>query len=1107
MKTYARLQMLIGWLTLWPALTTVRAVPPAPSFPPMYYTAEGAGKILRYDEHGKVVWEFPAQMARDIQCLTNVNVLFCYNNNYNSRRHDNPSGVMEVTPQKQVVFHFQTTGQVWSCQRLLDGRTLVGNASRGELMLVNPKGVLEKTIHILNTPGHSAMRHVRATPNGRFLVAEESAKAVREYDGEGHLTREIKTPWPPFSIAVQPDGMIIISGQGGMFSINLADTVGWRVSTKDFAALGIRWFAGFQILENGRLLVCNAGGKVPFFAFAPSRTQPRLLWRSDAVLTNLPLGHGISLAAPWLARPKATSTPEDHTITARELQQLGVQEIVFATRTEIAEGHWYANFGYYAPDANRKTYGLGGRLVKLDLDTGATQLLVDDPEGTVRDPAVHYDGKTIVFAWRKGGTDQFHLYSINADGSGLKQLTEGQFDDIEPSWLPDGGIVFVSSRCKRWVNCWLTQVANIHRCDADGKNIRQLSANLEHDNTPWVLPDGRILYQRWEYVDRSQVNYHHLWTMYPDGTSQMVFFGNEHPGSVYIDAKPIPDSDDVVLINSPGHGRREHAGYLATVNARNGPDDLSMLYNVSREGNVRDPWPFSTNTFMAAEEREIRLFDATGKSRQVYVLPPEWADVTLHEPRPLLPHPREALIQPRAKPEEATGVLACMNVYQGRNMEGVKLGDIKKLLVLESLPKPINYTGGMEPLTYGGSFTLERIVGTVPVEADGSANFELPALRAFFFVALDEQGRSVKRMQSFCTVMPGERTGCIGCHEQRNTTISQTPSGGEPLALRRAPSHVEPVAGIPQVFDYTRDIQPIWDRHCIACHGPEQRPAGDMLMTGDQGPMYSHSYFLLTVRKQVADGRNQPKSNYPPRALGDVASPLMAKLEPSHHNVQMTDAEKNLVRYWINSAAVWPGTYAALGCGMIGGYVENSQVNTDEHLQTIQAGTRVIDRRCMSCHSQEGRQLPRNMSDEGNISFWMPNLGDPRIKYSRHIVFNLSRPEKSLLLLAPLAKSAGGWATEPPPANLKNATNCPAVFASTADPDYQTLLNAIRTGQAMLNEMTRFNMPNFQPRLAYLREMKRYGILPPDFNPTNQTVNVYDLDRRYWESLWYHPTP
>lgn len=158
----------------------------------------------------------------------------------------------------------------------------------------------------------------------------------------------------------------------------------------------------------------------------------------------------------------------------------------------------------------------------------------------------------------------------------MRQLTDGDYDDIEPVYLPDGGIMFVSSRCKRWVNCWLTQVAVLHRCDADGTNIRQISSNNEHENTPWPLPDGRILYQRWEYVDRSQVHYHHLWTTNPDGSGQMTYYGNMEPGILMIDAKPIPGTGKALSLFSPGHGSREHAGKPTIIDPKAGPDALGF---------------------------------------------------------------------------------------------------------------------------------------------------------------------------------------------------------------------------------------------------------------------------------------------------------------------------------------------------------------------------------------------------------------------------------------------------------------------------------------------------------------------------------------------------
>jgi hypothetical protein len=422
-------------------------------------------------------------------------------------------------------------------------------------------------------------------------------------------------------------------------------------------------------------------------------------------------------------------------------------ELIFAVRQPGNDGHWYANFSYYAENPERKAYGKGGGLYCLDLRTGETTALLRDSQGGVRDPQVSYDGKRVLFSWRKGGSDAYHLYELEFDGGRVHQLTDGAFDDFEPAYLPDGGIVFVSSRCKRWVNCWLTQVAVLHRCDADGSHIRALSSNNEQDNTPWVLSDGRVLYTRWEYVDRSQVDFHHLWSCNPDGTAQSVWFGNLHPGTVMIDAKPVPNSLKVVASFSPGHGQREHDGFITLVDPSAGPDAAEFAKQITKAPDFRDPWPFSETSFLAARGPSLVLVDAEGTVEEIFRLSDSEQQMGLqcHEPRPLMPRVREPAIAPLAQPEQPAGRMILADVYQGRNMAGVKRGEIKKLLVLETLPMPVHYTGGMEPISYGGTFTLERILGTVPVEADGSASFEVPALRSVFFVALDQDAELHQR--------------------------------------------------------------------------------------------------------------------------------------------------------------------------------------------------------------------------------------------------------------------------------------------------------------------------------------------------------------------------
>jgi hypothetical protein len=454
--------------------------------------------------------------------------------------------------------------------------------------------------------------------------------------------------------------------------------------------------------------------------------------------------------------------------------------------------------------------------------------------------------------------------------------------------------------------------------------------------------------------------------------------------------------------------------------------------------------------------------DGTGRHALVHRLGPDEqaGGVMVQEPRPIAARPRERVIPPFVDPGQETGRVYVQDVYRGRNMAGVKRGEIKKLLVLEALPKPVNFSGGMEPLTLGGSFTLERILGTVPVEPDGSAFFELPALRSLFFVALDDRDLSVKRMQSFLTVQPGESLSCVGCHESRRTA---PPARGLTMAMNRRPNRLEPIPGVPDVLDFPRDIQPILDRHCVPCHDSERTArggprSGGVVLCGDRGPMYSHSYTWLTFTRQFADGRNA-QGNRAPRTIGSAASPLLAKLGGAHHGVKASAAELRTVRLWIDTGAPYPGTYAALGSGMVGSPTGEPAVGE------------VLGRRCGSCHAREWFHEQR-----------------------REIVCNLSRPDHSLLLRKPLALAGGGY-------GMGRAGDPVTVFANRDDPDYQLLLAALRRAQQRLAEIKRFDMPGFQPNPHYLREMQLYGILPAKLDPATP-VDPYRTDQAYWRSQW-----
>ena len=775
--------------------------------------------------------------------------------------------------------------------------------------------------------------------------------------------------------------------------------------------------------------------------------------------------------------------PESYYQKFRSTAMAGIKEILFVVRKPGTDPHWYANFGYYALDENTYPFplGTGARLCVMDLDSRKVRTLYEVKTGSLRDPQIHYDGKKFIFSCIPDGEKHFHLFEMNLDGTGLKQLTSGEYDDIEPCYLPGGEIVFVSSRTKRWVQCWLTSVATIHRCDANGKNIRELSCNIEHDNTPWLLPNGQILYMRWEYIDRSQVHFHHLWTMNPDGTRQSIYYGNLHPGLLMIDAKPIPNSDQIIVSFSPGHGRREHYGKLTVLSPRKGPDDLTSARPVSTHSDHADPWAFDENHFMAVRQSELQIIDSSGYEQAIFKLSDQeikegfW----VHEPRPIIKHEREPILADATNPSSASGTLILTDIYQGRRMKNIPRGTVKELLVLETLPEPIHYNGGMDQISYGGTFTLQRVLGTVPVSEDGSANMEIPAMRPIFFVALDKDGNPIKRMHSFTSVMPGETTACIGCHEERTDAPGNIYKDKKLFTLiGQKPTPIKPVKDVPEVFDFPRDIQPILNRYCIECHNYERRD-GNADLCGDWTPRTTMSYLTINQFGLLGDNRNRPQSDFEPYQIGSSASKLYKMICENHAGVKMSELDKKIIRFWLNCGGNYAGTYAASGNGIAWSYHEKL-VQEDLNWPELTGMKDSMNKKCNGCHGRRHHYLPQRLTSDS-------------------IFFNMTRPEKSRMLAAPLAKEAGGLG------KCKNKDGSP-IFKSKDDPDYKAIFAYVNKGHIYLTkESQRFSNPQpIVPCRPYVREMIRFGVLPPDHD-YKTPIDVYKTDLKYWETFHYKP--
>ncbi|MBN2291430.1 MAG: hypothetical protein JXM70_03335 [Pirellulales bacterium] len=814
-----------------------------------------------------------------------------------------------------------------------------------------------------------------------------------------------------------------------------------------------------------------------------------------------------------LAGSAWAESTDKSSLVEKTLKAMGdAEEIVFVVRGLCAATQTYATFGEYADEEKYIHAPDGSQLCKLNLRTGKVTVLLDDPKGGYRDPRVHYDGGKILFSYRKGGTHHYHLCEINIDGSDFRQLTFGKRDDVDPVYLPDGGIIFSSSRCNRFIPCNRVPTAIIHRMDAGGGNIQCLSANTLLEDRPAVLPDGRIVYTRWEYTDRAAETFRDLWVMNPDGTGQMVLFGGM--GRPYpkffaeCDALPIPGADGkIVSIFSPALGHRENAGNVMLVDIKAGPDNWSAAKQINPElpnlvwtiglghgrTGFRDPYPLSEDCFLVAKDKSLFILDGNGRTHEIHR-----AEKMVHDPRVIRPRPREPVIPSRVDLRKTTGQFVLADVYRSRNMQGIKRGAIKKLLVLEDLPKPGSKHGLPGMLGWGGLLELRRVLGTVPIEPDGSASFEVPALRAVYFVALDEKNLAVKRMQSFTMLMPGEIQGCVGCHEPRTGT-TDPPGHGTLLALKRPPSRIEPVDGVPGVFDYPRDIQPIWNRHCVSCHNAED-PQGRVILTSDNNEWFTQSFCALHSYDQISDVWAWSElGNNPPYAFGTAASPLMKKIDGSHYDVKLSRREHDLVRLWIESSAPFTGTYALFN------HPQNAVAEplvVSKPVLGKPVGP-IVQKRCLTCHGSVanlGRRGRKQSDDKRSTNGKPPEmLNSPLYCWN---LYNLSHPRKSMILLAPLAKESGGYQW------CKDKDGLPvAAFRDTRDPDYQKILQAIEAAKIRFEQFGRPDIPGFRPGEYYVRWMKRFGILPQDFDPTKDLLDPYKTDEAYWRSLWHRPSP
>lgn len=599
----------------------------------------------------------------------------------------------------------------------------------------------------------------------------------------------------------------------------------------------------------------------------------------------------------------------------------------------------------------------GGELSHLKMNGfwAEEDVLLADTNAVYRDPDIDFDGKRFIFSLKKSAKeDDFHIYEMEMPSKKIRQITFGEkHADIEGIYLPDGNILFNSTRSGSAVDCWFTEVSNMYLCDREGKYMRQVGFDQVHTSNPTLLDDGRVVYTRWDYNDRGQVWTQPLFQMNADGTAQAEYYGlNSWFPTTATHARQIPGTRKI-MATILGHHTPQH-GKMAIIDPEAGRDENEGVRFVAPlripeperidgygqfDDQFQHPYPLNETDFLVSYtplgyhighpmEFGIYWMNVDG-GRELLA-----SDATLSCNQPVL-------LAARKKPFERSsevdytkdkGTYYVQNIYEGNGLRGIQPGTIKKLRVVEiefraaSVGQAHGFGKGGgahtgSPVGVGNtSWDLKKIHGTVDVYEDGSAFFTAPARIPLYFQALDDRGFVVQTMRSWSTLQPGEFQSCVGCHEHKNSVpVSEHPVS---IAMNKGVQEITPRdnEGL-RHFSYITEVQPIWDQHCVKCHnGVTQKMSlkGELKVVDTQTKRkFSDSYLSLThAYKMTSDNdswqgvTDHPEVNWisalseptflKPYFAGAATSNLITRMQKGHGATKVSEEEIAKVALWLD---------------------------------------------------------------------------------------------------------------------------------------------------------------------------------------------------------------
>lgn len=724
-------------------------------------------------------------------------------------------------------------------------------------------------------------------------------------------------------------------------------------------------------------------------------------------------------------------------------------------------------------------------------------------EGVYRDPDISYDAKFVLFAHKDNNEGNTSIYEIGIDGKGLKRLTEpgcgceneklpqglygkGQHD-VTPCYLPDGRIVFTSTRTRGLVMCFSNYIDILHTMNRDGSDIRCISVNNQTEFDPVVLPDGRIMYGRWEYIDKTALYMQSLWTVNPDGSNETALFANNmaKPTAV-LDARPVPNSRLIVASLTPHNGQA--VGAIAMINPKIGKNSLDAITNFTPEypkemdqglkQGPSDPWPINENVVLIANNSPaygkygvIELIDRDGFRMVIHREP----DISCYAPMLIKPRKKESSRPSMIRPDEP-GSFLVHDIYQG--MDNVERGTVKWIRVIETTSRISGIPGGGRwwnqafLASWQGSYDIKNFLGIVPVEDDGSAYFEAPTGKALYFQALDKDMRMLQSQRTFVQSVAGVTRSCMGCHIKEDNAAPVNRSI-RPLALNKPAEKIRDESWGSGFIDYPSMIQPVLDRNCVSCHGGEKGIKSGIDLTGGWTWAFNISYETLIKNTLTGflncnNGAVRTSEILDPNTHGSGVAPLTKVVLSGHKDrlKNMTRKEKELLLVWMDGNCNYYGDWD---------YSEHAVCKT-----ILDTGSMLAEEmkkaNCTSCHD--------------------PVIGNDWV--------NLEKPELSRILRAPLKQGDDGlgigWcrnrkAVKPRFELVTQRYQPPDVFSPYREPErnsdgepvvtfdttdnvfYISMLNIIRQGRETALSAPRVDMPGAQVVKGVCRQLEPVG--PP----------------------------